>query len=76
MRAHAERELEHQRVKIALISPPGGTVLYVLQDMRRDAGPISDIFSGVMPFMLAYILALLILMWIPDIALFLPRMMR
>jgi C4-dicarboxylate transporter DctM subunit len=63
-------------VEIALISPPDGTVLYVLQGMRRDGGPITDIFSGVMPFMLAYILALLILMWFPDIALWLPRVMK
>ena len=46
-------------VEIALISPPDGTVLYVLQGMRRDDGPITDIFSGVMPFMLVYILAIL-----------------
>jgi hypothetical protein len=26
--------------------------LYVLQGMRRDSGPITDVFSGVMPFML------------------------
>ena len=52
-------------VEIALISPPDGTVLYVLQGMRKDDGPITDIFSGVMPFMLVYILAILILMWFP-----------
>ncbi len=43
-------------VEIALISPPDGTVLYVLQGMRKDGGPISDVFSGVIPFMLVYIL--------------------
>jgi TRAP-type C4-dicarboxylate transport system permease large subunit len=63
-------------VEIALISPPDGTVLYVLQGMRKDDGPITDIFSGVMPFAAVYILALLILMWLPDIALWLPRVMR
>ena len=52
-------------VEIALISPPDGTVLYVLQGMRKDGGPITDIFSGVMPFMLVYILAILILMLVP-----------
>jgi hypothetical protein len=29
-----------------------------------------------MPFAAVYILALLILMWLPDIALWLPRVMR
>ncbi len=44
-------------VEIALISPPDGTVLYVLQGMRKDGGPITDVFTGVLPFMLVYILA-------------------
>jgi TRAP-type mannitol/chloroaromatic compound transport system permease large subunit len=41
--------------------------------MRKDAGPITDIFTGVMPFMFVYILAILILMWFPQVALWLPR---
>jgi C4-dicarboxylate transporter DctM subunit len=60
-------------VEIALISPPDGTVLYVLQGMRRDGGPITDVFSGVIPFMLVYIFAIILLMLVPDIALYLPR---
>jgi tripartite ATP-independent transporter DctM subunit len=63
-------------VEIALISPPDGTVLYVLQGMRKDNGPITDLFAGVMPFMFVYMLALLILMWFPQIALWLPRVMQ
>ena len=63
-------------VEIALISPPDGTVLYVLQGMRKDAGPITDIFAGVMPFTLVYILAIPILMWFPQIALWLPRVLN
>jgi TRAP-type mannitol/chloroaromatic compound transport system permease large subunit len=46
-------------VEIALISPPDVTVLYVLQGMRRDDGPITDIFSGLTPFVLVYVLAVL-----------------
>jgi tripartite ATP-independent transporter DctM subunit len=60
-------------VEIALISPPDGTVLYVLQGMRRDGGPITDVFSGVIPFVLVYILAVIVLMWFPQIALWLPK---
>jgi C4-dicarboxylate transporter DctM subunit len=60
-------------VEIAMISPPDGTVLYVLQGLRRDGGPITDIFVGVTPFILVYILAVLVLMVAPDIALWLPR---
>jgi C4-dicarboxylate transporter, DctM subunit len=59
-------------VEIAMISPPDGTVLYVLQGMRRQPGPITDVFSGVMPFMAVYMLAILVLMMFPAIALWLP----
>ena len=60
-------------VEIALISPPDGTVLYVLQGMRRDGGPITDVFTGVLPFMFVYILAIGILLAFPSIALWLPQ---
>jgi len=60
-------------VEIALISPPDGTVLYVLQGMRKDGGPIGDVFVGVLPFVAVYILAIAVLMIVPDIALWLPR---
>ena len=60
-------------VEIALISPPDGTVLYVLQGLRRDGGPIGDVFAGVLPFCAVYILAIALLMLAPDIALWLPR---
>ncbi|MGG5819412.1 TRAP transporter large permease [Falsiroseomonas sp. HW251] len=59
-------------VEIALISPPDGTVLYVLQGMRRDGGQIGDVFAGVLPFCAVYILAIAVLMVVPEIALFLP----
>jgi tripartite ATP-independent transporter DctM subunit len=60
-------------VEIALISPPDGTVLYVLQGMRLKPGPITDLFIGVTPFMIVYILAVVLLMIAPEIALWLPR---
>ena len=60
-------------VEIALISPPDGTVLYVLQGMRGQPGPITDVFRGVIPFMVVYVLAIVILMAVPELALWLPR---
>jgi len=58
-------------VEIALISPPDGTVLYVLQGMRGNPGPITDVFKGVMPFLLVYLVAIVLLMVFPQIALWL-----
>jgi len=63
-------------VEIALISPPDGTVLYVLQGMRGAPGPITDVFRGVIPFMVVYILAVVILLMVPQLALWLPGVMR
>ena len=61
-------------VEIAQISPPDGTVMYVLQGMRpKPGGPITDVFAGVLPFLGVYLLAVVLLMVWPGIALWLPR---
>jgi len=62
-------------VEIAMISPPDGTVMYVLQGMRPKPGPITDVFVGVMPFLLAYLSAVVLLLIFPEIALWLPRVL-
>jgi C4-dicarboxylate transporter, DctM subunit len=62
-------------VEIALISPPDGTVLYVLQGMRKDGGRIVDVFAGVTPFLAVYVGAVFLLMIFPGIALWLPSVM-
>jgi C4-dicarboxylate transporter, DctM subunit len=62
-------------VEIAQISPPDGTVMYVLQGMRRDRGPITDVFAGVMPFLAVYLLAVGVMMIWPGIATWLPKVM-
>jgi C4-dicarboxylate transporter, DctM subunit len=61
-------------IEIAMISPPDGTVMYVLQGMRRRGGPITDVFVGVMPFVGVYTLAVFILLAFPQLALLIvPR---
>ncbi len=62
-------------VEIAQISPPDGTVMYVLQGMRPKSGPITDVFVGVMPFLLVYLGAVILMLIFPEIALWLPRVM-
>ena len=37
--------------------------------MRRSPGPITDVFSGVLPFVGVYMLAVLILLLSPGLAL-------
>jgi TRAP-type mannitol/chloroaromatic compound transport system permease large subunit len=40
--------------------------------MRRQPGPITDVFVGVMPFLVVYMFAIVVLMVFPAIALWLP----
>ena len=63
-------------IEIAMISPPDGTVMYVLQGMRIRPGPITDVFIGVTPFVLVYLAGVGLLMAFPDIALWLPRQLK
>ena len=66
----------------ALISPPEGLNLYVIHGLRDTPGAnqpkrtIMDVYIGVMPFFLAMIAAIVILMIFPEIALWLPRTMK
>jgi TRAP-type C4-dicarboxylate transport system permease large subunit len=44
--------------------------------MRKQPAPIGDLFRGVMPFVGAYVLAVVILLAAPGIALWLPTALR
>jgi tripartite ATP-independent transporter DctM subunit len=56
-------------IEIALISPPDGMVMYVLQGLREPGAPISDVFYGVLPFLAVYLLALLVFFLAPELIL-------
>jgi TRAP-type C4-dicarboxylate transport system permease large subunit len=58
--------------EMALISPPDGMNMYVIQGMRLRPGPSTDVFAGVMPFFGLMFVALVVLMLFPQIALWLP----
>jgi C4-dicarboxylate transporter DctM subunit len=57
------------------ISPPFGIVVFALAGMVPDV-PLYTIFRGIMPFLAATIIGLAILVAFPEIALWLPHMMR
>jgi tripartite ATP-independent transporter DctM subunit len=59
-------------IEVALITPPVGLNLYVVQGMR-DRGPVSDVTWGALPFVFAMLALVGLLMVWPDIALWLPR---
>jgi tripartite ATP-independent transporter DctM subunit len=61
--------------QIGVITPPVGINVYVVQSVVPDVS-LGVIFKGVLPLLAALILATLILLVWPDLALFLPGLMR
>jgi len=61
--------------QIGVITPPVGINVYVVSGVARDV-PLHVIFKGVLPLLLALIAGTLILIPFPQIALFLPNLMR
>lgn len=57
------------------ITPPVGLVVFALSGVIKDV-PIYTIFRGVFPFLGAMIVCLVLIIAIPQIALFLPNLMR
>ncbi|HEY9531820.1 MAG TPA: TRAP transporter large permease [Burkholderiales bacterium] len=62
-------------VEIGLISPPVGMNLFVLKTLIPGV-PQSTVFRGVLPFMLADVIRMAILIAFPAISLYLPSLMR
>jgi tripartite ATP-independent transporter DctM subunit len=71
-------------VEAALISPPEGINLYVIHGIRKSvqseagfaSGTITDLYLGVLPFMLGMAIVLVLLVVFPGIALWLPDLMK
>ena len=65
----------------ALISPPEGLNLYVIHGLRAGGPParrrtIMDVYVGVLPFFMAMIGAIVLVMVFPQLALWLPTTMH
>ncbi|MGE0700345.1 MAG: TRAP transporter large permease subunit, partial [Hyphomicrobiaceae bacterium] len=60
-------------IEAALITPPVGLNLYVVQGMR-ERGPVSDVIWGSLPFVGAMLALIVILMAFPSLALWLPEL--
>ncbi|MBS1227524.1 MAG: dicarboxylate transporter, DctM subunit,unknown substrate 7 [Proteobacteria bacterium] len=61
-------------VETALITPPVGMNLFVVQSLRKG-GSLNAVIVGSLPFVLALFLMVLLLALFPDLALWLPRVM-
>jgi TRAP-type C4-dicarboxylate transport system, large permease component len=60
--------------EIGLISPPVGLNVFVLRSVQPDV-PTATIFRGVLPFLAADVVRLMVLIFVPAFALLLPRLM-
>jgi TRAP-type C4-dicarboxylate transport system permease large subunit len=58
--------------EMALITPPVGMNLYVVQGIRKE-GSITDVIVGTLPFLLMMLVLVVLLVVWPDLALWLPR---
>jgi len=61
-------------IEIGMITPPIGINVFVMHGVRRDI-PLPTIFRGIMPFLGADIVRLLLVILFPAIALWLPQTM-
>lgn len=61
--------------EIGGITPPVGINVYVMHGVARDI-PMSTIFRGILPFFIADLFHVAVLVAVPQIALFLPSMMK
>jgi tripartite ATP-independent transporter DctM subunit len=61
--------------EMGVITPPVGINVYVVYGVVKDV-PLETIFKGVLPMLLALLLCNLLLILFPQIALFLPSLMK
>jgi C4-dicarboxylate transporter DctM subunit len=59
-------------LETAMITPPVGINLYVVQGLRKR-GRIDDVIIGSAPFVLTMLVMLALLSYWPELALWLPR---
>jgi tripartite ATP-independent transporter DctM subunit len=62
-------------IEMALITPPVGLNLYVVQGARRS-GTMSEVMVGALPFVFVMLLMAIALIAVPQIALYLPQALR
>jgi len=62
-------------VEMGLITPPVGLNVYIVKGVAKDI-PLSTIFRGIIPFLIADICHVALLIAVPQLTLFLPSLMR
>jgi TRAP-type C4-dicarboxylate transport system permease large subunit len=61
--------------EMGMITPPVAMNVFLLAGIARDV-PITTIYRGITPYFIAMLACTAIIIIFPNIALFLPRMMK
>jgi tripartite ATP-independent transporter DctM subunit len=61
-------------IEMGMITPPVGLNVFVVRGVAEDV-PLATIFVGVLPFLVAMFVCLLLIVAFPEVALFIPRSM-
>ena len=61
--------------EMGVVTPPVGINVYVVYGVAKDV-PLEVIFKGVLPMLLALLICNMVILFFPQIALFLPSLMR
>jgi C4-dicarboxylate transporter, DctM subunit len=62
--------------EIGNITPPIALNVWVLSTVLKDQVPLGTIYRGILPFLLVEVVFLVVLLFFPQIALFLPGLMK
>lgn len=62
-------------VELALITPPLGMNVFIIRGVAENV-PLSTIFAGVLPFCIALVALIVLIIAVPGIATFLPEIAR
>jgi tripartite ATP-independent transporter DctM subunit len=62
-------------IEAGLITPPIGMNVYIIAGVAKDI-PLHTIFKGAIPFLLSILILIVLIMVFPNIALFLPNILR
>jgi C4-dicarboxylate transporter DctM subunit len=63
-------------LEIGLIAPPVGMVCFVVAGMEKERISLQDVYRGVMPYIYMELITMPIFLFLPQITLWLPRVMK
>jgi len=63
-------------MQVGYLSPPFGQAAFYLKSVAPPEISLNHIFASVLPFIALQIVGLLVVLFVPDVALFLPRLLH